>query len=178
MTRPDVMLKSLLLNTISHGAVDYVCAPKMFTVRVTAAYGDGAAQGHGALAPSLTAPMSFLAWVQMWLRLILGLEERAGLSRDSAGRYAVPLISYREVEPHTLHKPAANNLEALMRFAPDSRGAGLTVNQYRERFTRLSVLGRVLIYRFLALLRLCAPRAVPAMGFGRSAFCQAPLRPD
>ena len=176
-TRPDVILKPLLLNTISHGALDYVYAPKMFALRLTAGYGE-----HLELEPSLKAPLNFLAWVQMWLRLVLGLETEAELSRSLVGTYAVPAISYRQVELEQLNKPPAHNLEVLMRFAPDGAGQGLTLNQYRERFTRLSVLGRVKIYKALmGRTIMWQSRILRALGMINAvmpALCQAPLRPD
>ena len=174
INRQSLLLKSLLLDTISHGALDYAVAPKVFAVRIAVGYGQGLT-----LAPSLNAPLSFLAWVQMWLRLILGLEAKAKSSRASVGTYAVPAISYRQVETENSGKPPAHNLEALMRFAPDAVGQGLTLNQYRERFTRLSVLGRVQIYK--ALMKRAVPwRGHIASGLNNAmpVLCHAPLRPD
>ena len=182
MTRPDVLLKSLLLHSISHGALDYTCTPKIFAVRIAADYGAGLVEEHLALAPYLKGPLSFLAWVQMWLRLVLGLEERAEPSCYAVGTYAVPAISYPQVEPGQLNKPAAHNLEALMRFAPDGAGQGLTLNQYRERFTRLSVMGRVQIYKAMAgqalFWRGCMLDTLGAMSLVGTTLCHAPLRPD
>jgi len=163
-------LTSILLSFVSHEVVDRVCAPKIFAVQLDEGYGTCCEQTHN-------APLSFLAWMQMWLRLVLGLEMATESSRGFVGTYAVPTISYRQIEPESLNKPAAHNLEALMRFAPDEVGQGLTLNQYRERFTRLSVLGRVQLYRIL-MCQMLRGRVLRVMGFGRPAFCQAPLRPD
>ena len=185
MTRPNVMLKSLLLTTVSHGVLDFVCAPKMFALRIAANYGARVSEGHLALSSSLKTPLSFLAWVQMWLRLVLGLKGRENPSAIAVGTYAVSVISYRQVDPSRLTKHTAHNLEALMRFVLDDLGQGLTLNQYRERFTRLSVMGRVQIYRALAriylswrgcILALCA--TLGAMNSVGSILFQAPLRPD
>ena len=180
-TCPDVILKPLLLNASSHGAIDYFCTPKIFALQIAADYIASAEQGYLPIAPSLKLPLTLLAWMQMWLRLVLGLE--VGSTRGQGTIAATP-ISYRQVEPETLDKPAAHNLEALMRFAPDVAGRGLTLNQYRERFTRLSVLGRIRIYGGLFMTlgrrrrRRRFVRGSAAKPNNRLRYCHAPLRPD
>jgi hypothetical protein len=76
-------------------------------------------------------------------------------------------------------------LEILMRFAPDRKGRGLTLNQYRARFTRLSVLGWSQIYHLVfrrVKLRIFAVQKRRAL-FATSwplgfTHCAAPLSPD
>jgi len=72
-----------------------------------------------------------------------------------------------------------------MRFAPDASGLGLTLNQYRERFTRLSFMGRTEIYWAFFQGRQSLNQRVRrrvslrgAMGLGRDVGCGAPLSPD
>lgn len=184
MTRPVLTVTSLLKSTISPVALDFTSAPKVFAVQLDTHYGDSREGSPLGLAPSLKTPLSFLAWVQLWLRLVLGLETAAESLCEKVGAYAVPVISYQQVQPEALNKPAAHNLEALMRFAPDGAGWGLTLNQYRERFTRLSVVGRVKLYRALAtsifrrghLLSACCVSSVKS--FMVFVPCYELLRPD
>jgi len=72
----------------------------------------------------------------------------------------------------------------LMSFAPGCR-RGLTLNQYRERLTRISVLGRAKIYRQFMTHRTRLYRIVrvritlrSSMNIGCKALCRAPLWPD
>ena len=179
---PDVMLKFILMTASSHGAIDFVTSPRIFAFRIEAGYGGTAEQGRLVIAPSLNAPLTIVAWMQMWLRLVLGLE--TGATR-AHGTIAATPVSYRQVEPAQLNKAPAHNLEALMCLAPDGAGQGLTLNQYRERFTRLSVLGRVQIYRVLTLSCrkgrggvLRGANIIVVMRLAMAAICHAPLRPD
>jgi hypothetical protein len=199
MNCPAVTFKSVFLNTSSHGAVDFFFSPKILAVQIEADYFRRGQEAGFALAPPplkapFNAPMSFLAWVQMWLRLVLGIDARERPCRRVKGRFDVPKILPQEAQAKRLRRPAAHNLEALMRFAPDRAGQGLTLNQYRERFSRLSVLGRVRLYRVLArvgltkaslakrlnlrALGLSLFRFQSPKGLGLMANCQARLHPD
>ena len=177
MTRPAFTLKALFYHRVSIGALTMSCQPMIFAAQIDARYMGACETYHS------NAPLSFLAWVQMWLRLALGLE----LGSTGAGRgftnYNVPRISPRQVRVKNIRRAPAYNLEALMHFAPDCAGNGLTLNQYRERFTRLSVLGRLQIYRgiFKALgviLRSCGYQSDVKAAAQKRAICDAPLKPD
>ena len=174
-------LSLIMKTTVSHAALDYAGHPFIFTVGLDRNYG---ASLEAAQIPA-NKPLAFLAWVHMWLRLALGLEPIMDGARTDYITLAEPRFHHRQVNPKAVRKYPARNLEALMRFAPDASGLGLTLNQYRERFTRLSFMGRTEIYwaffqgrpslhhRVLGRLRLRG-----AMGLGRGVGCGAPLSPD
>ena len=132
----------------------------------------------------------FLARISFWLRLIFGLGaprcESVSLPQEdyAPSRGKRRAFAHRAKRRASARKAPAHDLEMLMGFVPGAR-RGLTLNQYRERFTRISVLGRAVIYRqFLRYrvkrqwivrvrLKLCG-----AMGLGRGAACAAPLWPN
>jgi len=149
MTR--LPLRQFFLQNASLGAQSYYLSPWMVAVQCASDYVQSC-EGNDLYGASLPQ-MGVLGWIQMWLRMALGLQpiERQACSDDA--RYNATRISHKQVRSNAVRKPAAQNLAALMRFAPDAHGAGLTLNQYRERFTRLSVLGRVRIYHALAVYR-------------------------
>lgn len=174
-------LRLLLQNTISHGALDFAGYPVMFRLGIDAAY----KASCEAVPMGGDKPLSFLARVQMWLLLALGLESVPDNTRSDFIKFNVPRIHHKQVNLKNLRKSPAHNLEALMRFAPDAAGRGLTLNQYRERFTRLSVIGRARIYSYF--MSYCMGRKSRirrrlrlrrAIGFGRDVRCGAPLSPD
>ena len=171
MTR--LPLRQFFLQNASLGAQAYYLSPWMVAVQCASDYAQSC-EGHDVYGVSLPQ-MGLLGWIEMWLRLALGLQpiERQACSDDA--RYSATRISHKQVRPNAVRKPAAQNLAALMRFAPDSNGAGLTLNQYRERFTRLSVLGRVRIYHALSPF---GRRRVASLRNVLDRMCHAPLRPD
>ena len=134
---------------------------------------------------------SFLARIGLWLRLIFGLGaprcESMSLPQEdyTASRSKRRAFAHRVRRRASARKAPAHDLEMLMAFVPGARG-GLTLNQYRERFTRISVLGRAVIYhtfltrRIRRRLRLVRTRLTlrGAMGLGQKALCSAPLWPD
>ncbi len=134
-------------------------------------------------AESSEGALSLLARFGIWLRLIFGLHtERYIIKAESEPDYN-PTRHQKRAETHRRkrhlsgRKHPAHDLEMLMCFAPGSRG-GLTLNQYRERFTRISVMGRTQIYGgfFARLSRLRRAAMHAVLGIGP--LCQAPLRPD
>ena len=172
-------LRVLLPNTVSHAAMDFVGHPFIFSFGLGREY-----QDYREAAWQQAKPLSFLAWVNLWIRLALGLEVEAHSLRADFIKFDVPRIRPRQVKTIDARRHAAQNLEALMRFVPGA-GRGLTLNQYRERFTRLSVLGRVQIYAAALRGRFSLRRNVKsrldvfgAIGFGRAAICAAPIWPD
>ena len=136
------------------------------------------------------AALSLLARFGIWLRLIFGLHSeryiiKAVVEPDyNSTRHQIRTEAHRRKRNITGRKHPAYDLEMLMHFAPGCR-PGLTLNQYRDRFTRLSILGRVQIYSgfFKRLTRqldhvLCRTAAQGGLYIGRNALCQAPLHPD
>lgn len=133
---------------------------------------------------------SLMARVGLWLRLLFGLSaprcEGASLPQEdyALNRQKRRAFAHRAKRRAYARKAPAHDLEMLMAFAPGAR-RGLTLNQYRERFTRISVLGRIGIYHHFVRHRIGRQRIVRArmtlrgsMGVGRGASCSAPLWPD
>ena len=133
---------------------------------------------------------SLLARVGLWLRLIFGLGaprcESVSMPQDdySASRQKRRAFAHRVKRRASARKAPAHDLEMLMPFVPSAR-RGLTLNQYRERFTRISVLGRAAIYHNFVRRRMRRQRIVRmrmtlrgSMGLGSGALCAAPLWPD
>ena len=131
------------------------------------------------------AALSLLARFGIWLSLIFGLSSKRYSLRAVAepdytlSRHQLRAAAHRRKRHVSGRKRPAHDLEMLMGFVPGCR-LGLTLNQYRERFTRLSVLGRVRVYagffrrlKWLRLHRVCC-----AVIQNKLALCQAPLRPD
>ena len=149
------------------------------------------------LAPFYKAAPSFecgayglVARVRLWLRLIFGFGlprcESVSLPRDdnSASRSKRRAFAHRARRRASARKAPAHDLEMLMAFVPGAR-RGLTLNQYRERFARISVLGRAAIYHNFVKRRIRRQRIVRmrmtlpgSMGAGRGGLCAAPLWPD
>ena len=174
-------LSLIMKTTVSHAALDYAGHPFIFTVGLDRNY---EASLETAQMPA-NKPLAFLAWVHMWLRLALGLDPLTHEARADYITLQEPRFHHRQVNPKAVRKHPARNLEALMRFAPDASGLGLTLNQYRERFTRISAMGRVRIYKNFLRYRPSFYQRVRvritlrgAMGWGRIARCGAPLSPD
>jgi len=142
-------------------------------------------------APSLEDGTSgFLARIGLWLRLIFGLGaprcESVSLPQEdyAASRRKRRAFAHRAKRRASARKAPAHDLEMLMAFVPGAR-RGLTLGQFRERFTRISVLGRVGIYHHFMRFRVRRQRIVRArmilrgsMGLGRGGVCAAPLWPD
>ena len=131
-----------------------------------------------------------VARVRLWLRLIFGFGlprcESVSLPRDdnSASRSKRRAFAHRARRRASARKAPAHDLEMLMAFVPGAR-RGLTLNQYRERFARISVLGRAAIYHNFVKRRIRRQRIVRmrmtlrgSMGVGSGALCAAPLWPD
>ncbi len=183
MTRPAPTLTHLLLCTVSHGALDW-----------SLMVGVEHAQAPLPQTPSPQEPVAalgLLARLRIWLRLIFGggdvQAEPAPHQRDRAAlsRHQRRTQSHRQKRHVHARKPPAHDLEILMRFAPDRHGRGLTLNQYRARFTRLSVLGWIQIYHLafrrvkLRIFALQRRRAFFAVSWPHGfAHCAAPLSPD
>jgi len=141
-------------------------------------------------AESSDSALSLLARFGIWLRLIFGLHsERYDIKAAPEPDYN-PSRHQKRAETHRRkrhisgRKHPAHDLEMLMCFAPGSR-RGLTLNQYRERFTRISVMGRTQIYARLFMRRLgnfirarCSLIHAEALSGSQSSICQDPLRPD
>ena len=135
---------------------------------------------------SLDPALGFLVRLGLWFRLIFGIESAS----SEICAYSEPDFPtsrhQRRADRHrakcraSARKHPAHDLEMIMRFVPDASGRGLTLNQYRERFTRISVMGRALIYCgfFSQLKWLRRYRTSSAVIQNPSASCQAPLRPD
>jgi len=129
--------------------------------------------------------LGLLARFGIWLRLIFGLSsERYDIIAQAEpdftpSRHQLRAAAHRQKRHKSGRKYPAHDLEMLMGFVPGSR-RGLHLNQYRERFTRLSVLGRAVIYSgFFRLLKWLRPhRRSHAVIQNALALCQAPLRPD
>ena len=172
-------LRVLLPNTVSHAVMDFVGHPFMFRFGLDGAYQDCR---EGSWAES--KPLRFLAWVNLWIRLALGLEIEADGPRAEFVKFDVPRIRPRQVKAAAVRRPPARNLEALMRFVPGARRS-LTLNQYRERLTRISVLGRFQIYHWLSRRRGYKHRSARSClssrggpGKGLAALCLAAPWPD
>ena len=172
-------LRVLLPNTVSHGAMDFVGHPFMFRFGLEQEY-----QNYSEADWAESKPLSFLAWVNLWIRLALGLEIEANGTRPDFIKFDVPRIRPRQVKAATVLRAPARNLEALMRFVPGAR-RGLTLNQYRERLTRISALGRFQIYHWLSRRpgykrrssRSCLSSR-SGLGKGLAALCLAAPWPD
>jgi hypothetical protein len=172
-------LRVLLPNTVSHAVMDFAGHPFMFSFGL-----DGAYQDYSEADWAGAKPLSFLAWVNLWIRLALGLEIEADGPRAEFVKFDVPRIRPRQVKAAAVRRPPARNLEALMRFVPGAR-RGLTLNQYRERLTRISVLGRFQIYHWLSRRRGYKRRSARTclssrggLGKGLTALCLAAPWPD
>jgi len=127
--------------------------------------------------------------ILMWLRVsneaICPAQKRQLIRAERFGvsRHQLRAESHRN--RRTGKKPPARDLEALMGFVPNAAGDPLSLNQYRERFTRLSSMGRFQIYNWLyyryEFWRLGAIARLNALGVfthANDSGCQAPLRPD
>ena len=168
-------LRLLLPNTVSHAVLDYVGHPFLFEVELDTRYAASID-----LAPmGANQALSFLARVHLWIRLALGLETVTENEHRDFTKFKARRIHHKQVNLQAIKRAPAFNLAALMRFAPDAAGLGLTLNQYRERFTRLSILGRVAIYwQFLRRSVRHRRWLRDWMGLGRGAICAAILSPD
>jgi len=173
-------LTSLFYGSVSDEAMEAVVEPKLFAVRIAQSY-----LQQGEALDMLGARRGFLAWVQMWLHLLLGMEPETAPTANSPAPYPAALLHYRVADYVTHRRAPAHNLTALMRFAPDAAGRGLTLNQYRERFTRLSVIGWMKIYAQFFRRRLGSARRVrcgqthaAALRGSRDSLCHAPIHPD
>ncbi len=177
-------IRDILLNSGSHGAQEYRLFPPVCALDV-----EGYGQPSVRIA-SEAGTLSFIRRVHLWLKLVFGLcgqgcavTSRPG-SHLTMARQKRRAFSHRAKRRANARKAPAHDLEMLMSFVPSARG-GLTLNQYRERLGRISVLGRAQIYhRFLThrvsrsrILRLRA-RLRSSMGAGCPALCSAPLSPD
>jgi hypothetical protein len=173
MTRRQA-LRVLLPNTVSHAVMDYAGHPFLFEIELDARYAasiDPAPMGAN-------QALSFLARVHLWIRLALGLETVSENPHRDFTKFKARRIHHKQVDLKAIKRAPAFNLAGLMRFAPDAAGLGLTLNQYRERFTRLSVLGRVAIYWQFLRRSMRRRRLVHAIRLERGAMCGAILRPD
>ena len=173
MTRRQA-LRVLLPNTVSHAVMDYAGHPFLFEVELDTGY--AASIDFAPMGANQT--LSFLARVHLWIRLALGLETVTENAHRDFTKFKARRIHHKQVDLKAIKRAPAYNLAALMRFAPDAAGEGLTLNQYRERFTRLSVLGRVAIYWQFLRRFTRRRRWVHARGLGRGTLCGAILSPD
>jgi len=168
-------LKQTLLRGVSLAVVHV--ASRMSPVRETAPSFERGTDG-------------FLARIGLWLRLIFGLGaprcESVSLPQEDYAmtRHRRRAFAHRAKRRASARKAPAHDLEMLMGFVPGAR-RGLTLNQYRERFTRISVLGRAGIYYNFLMHRLRRQRSVRVwqtlrqpIDSGRCVSCSAPLWPD
>jgi hypothetical protein len=135
------------------------------------------------------ARLGLLARFGMWLRLIFGFGgdpdrlEAVPEPHYHLSRHQQRAAARRRKRQVSGRKCPAHDLEMLMRFAPGAR-RGLTLNQYRERFTRLAVIGRMAIYfgyfnRRFQRRAGADPHAQDSLSpRSEIALCQAPLHPD
>jgi len=137
------------------------------------------------------ATLGFLARLGLWLRLVLGLGSEAyeivatPEPTYTPSRHQLRAYAHRLKRRETARKLPAHDLEMLMRFVPGC-WRGLTLNQYRERLTRMSVMGRIQVYSRLFYRR--RPiynrnrQSLDIINLGaklcRTSLCQAPLWPD
>ena len=172
MTRPSTF-RSIKLNYVSSAAL---------TIGVWESPRETVHSGE--------AVLGFLARLGLWLRLIFGRGAPACKTIDlpeedlAVNRAKRRAFVHRAKRRSSARKVPAHDLEMLMRFVPGAR-RGLTLNQYRERLTRISVLGRTQIYiRALSCCVCClrqfmAHLDVPTrIALQCGALCAAPLWPD
>ena len=169
MTRPASTLRQISLRTVSEPVLVWALA---------------------AGRPVKTeAVLGVLARIGLWLRLFFcggDVTVTAPLARPEAEPSRRQSRSYaRRIRRRgSMRKLPAHDLEMLMRFVPDAKGRGLTLNQYRERLTRLSGLGRASIYsyHFRRIYKLAKALRVKAAArkfmVREGGLCAAPLKPD
>ena len=178
MTRRRPPLTHILLRSVSHGALEWSLSL-------------GTERAQKPSSQQAVAALGLLARLRIWLRLIFGGGTARVVpvphegDRTELSRHQRRTQSHRQKRHISARKHPAHDLETLMRFAPDSQAHGLTLNQYRARFTRLSVMGWVQIYHLafrhirLRIFALQKRQALFATSWsGGFTHCAAPLSPD
>lgn len=158
-------LKSILKDSVSHGAQEFSLHPYLFSFHLAEPAEDFCNQ------PSAT--MSFLERIRMWLRLLWG--DKQAVFEVASVRYDVPLNRYF-MRRRSAKIPAARQGDALGYHILCRYG----LKRLQEWLYNRTLTGRVRWcfrprkWRWLALLNCAVLRCI----ISAAAYCGAPLRPD